>query len=145
MGYAKKLKGSKVINGTYGHCVIDGEEISACKALQAKYDVDVEDILLPDQFAVDHVPTKANGKGSVTLYKIDSYFHKLVGEKLKKGEPTEFSIVTQLKDPKAFGSEAIAIENVYFTDLTIADWERGKNGEIEAPFVFGNYEPIDLI
>ncbi|WAW15754.1 helix-turn-helix domain-containing protein [Peptostreptococcus equinus] len=36
-------------------------------------------------------------------------------------------------------------DDVYFTDLTIAEWERGKTGEVECPFVFGRYEPIDLI
>lgn len=145
MAISKGLTGNRVINGTYGHCIINGEELSACKSLQAKLDVDTEEIFLPDKFIVDNTPIKATGKGSVTLYKIDSFMHKLIGEKLKNGEPFSCEIITQLKDPKSYGSEAYALTGVYFTDLTIADWERAKTGEIECPFVFSDFDAMDLI
>lgn len=145
MALAKQLRGNKLILGTYGKCIIDGEEISAVKGLQAKIDIETEEVFIPDQFMVDNAPVKGSGKGSVTMHKIDSYFLKLIGKRIENGEPLEFTIVTQLKDPKSYGTETIALNSVYFTDLTLADWERGKNGEIEAPFVFGSFTPIDEI
>lgn len=34
---------------------------------------------------------------------------------------------------------------VSFDDLTLADWESGKLGEVECPFTYTDYNFLDLI
>lgn len=136
---------NKVINGTFGKLVFDGNVVSATKACQAKLEFDTEEIFIPDNLIAQNVVNKASGKGSITIYKIDSMMHKAVGEALKKGETPYFTIISSLRDPKAYGYETVVLNHVLFNDLTLFDWERAKNGEIECPFVFGDYEYEDLI
>lgn len=145
MALSRAMEHGKIMRGAFGHLIIDGEEIASCKALKANIEIDTEAIYLPDQILTDNVITGANGKGSITLFKIDSYFHKLIGDRIKTGEQMVFTIVSRLSDPAAWGSETVSLEGVVFTNLNLADWERGKNTELEVNFVFSGYEQIDLV
>ncbi|MBH6835199.1 phage portal protein, partial [Clostridioides difficile] len=45
----------------------------------------------------------------------------------------------------SYGSERIALYGCMFDDLTLADWEAAKVGEIEVPFTFEGFEYLDKI
>lgn len=145
MSDVKLMAQNRVINGTFGKLVLDGEIVSSVKAAQAKIDIETEEVYIPDNLMAQNAVTKATGKGSVTIYKIDSMMHKKVGQALRRGETPYFTIISSLRDPKAYGAETIVVNEVLFTDLTLFDWERAKNGEMECPFVFGSMDYEDLI
>lgn len=134
----------RIINGTYGTVWIDGEVIAECTALQAKVSKSKQTVNLCGQFMDDTKATNGTGSGSLTLYKVDSGFaQKQSG--IQDGVDRRFTIISKLKDPDSYGAERVAVYNVSFDDLTLADWQAATMGTVTAPFTFSRYEYLDEI
>lgn len=134
----------RVISGTFGQVWLDGELVAECKGCQAKVQKNKEKIYLAGQMFADHKVMNLEGTGSLTLYKVDSGMIQKQQD-MQDGVDRRFTVVSALKDPDSFGAERIALYNVSFDDLTLADWTRAATGEITAPFTFTRYELLDLI
>lgn len=80
-----------------------------------------------------------------TMHKVNSRMGVLIGDQVAQGHDPRFTIIAKLADPDAFGAERVALYNVSFDDETIADWEAGNVGKIEAPFTFTKREFLDKI
>ncbi|MCM1567097.1 MAG: phage tail tube protein [Dehalobacter sp.] len=139
------LQTKRIINGTFGELWLDGEKVSECFGLNAKVDVEKEDVPVCGKLGIDTKMLGYKGKGSIKLYKVNSRMIQKISADLKAGNDLRFQILSALKDPAAFGSERVLIKDASFDDLTLADWEAKKKGEIEAPFTFTDWEPIDTI
>lgn len=135
----------RVINGTHGYLWLDGEMIAECYGFQAKYSFDKEDIVLCGQMATDKKITGMSGTGSMRLYKVYSRALSLIGDSIREGKDVRFTVITKLRDPDAYGTERIAIKNVSFDDLTLADWEAKNVGKVEMAFTFTDHEVLDSI
>lgn len=137
-------KASRVISGSWGCVWIDGEAIVECTAFQAKFNKNKEKIYLCGQFVNDTKAMSADGTGSITIKKVDS--GQLLREAdLQKGIDRRYTLTGKLADPDAYGAERIAVYNVSFDDLTLADWKANAVGEITLPFTFTRYELLDVI
>ena len=134
----------RVINGTYGEVWVDGEKVAECTACQAKVAKQKETIRLCGQFMSDAKATGADGTGSLTLYHVDSGFLQRQRD-LQDGVDVRCTVVTKLRDPDSYGAERVALYNVSFDDLTLADWQAAAVGTITAPFTFSRYEFLDQI
>ncbi len=134
----------RVISGTYGTVWLDGEQMAECTACQSKLNKNKETIQLCGQFIADSKAMGATGTGSLTLYKVDSGLIQKQAD-LQNGVDRRFTVVTKLRDPDSWGAERIALYNVSFDDLTLADWAAAATGKITAPFTFTRYELLDLI
>lgn len=134
----------RVLSGTFGEVWLDGEKISECKGCQAKVTKNKEKVYLCGMLFADHKVMSMDGTGSLTLYKVDSGMIQKQQD-IQDGVDHRFTIVTALKDPDSYGAERLALYNVSFDDLTLADWQRASMGEITAPFTFTRYELLDLI
>jgi hypothetical protein len=141
----KKLKANRVMCGTLGEVWLDGDYVSECYGLQAKVSFNKEDVNICGQMAVDKKVTSISCTGSLRLHKVNSRMALAIGNKIKKGEDVRFTIISKLDDPDAYGAERIVLRNVSFDDLTLADWEVAKNGTVEAPFTFTDYELLDSV
>lgn len=135
----------RIMCGTYGEVWMDGDYVSECYGLQAKVTVNKEDVKLCGKAAVDKKMTGISCTGSLKLHKVSSRMAIAIGSKIKSGQDPRFTILSKLDDPDAYGSERIAIRNVSFDDLTLADWEVAANGTVEAPFTFTDYEFLDSV
>ena len=89
--------------------------------------------------------TGSDGKGTLKMNKVSSYFIRKLGDAIKAGKTPTSEIITNLKDPDAFGAEKIKLTGVVFDELTLADWEAKKNGEESIPFTFDSFEVLDSI
>lgn len=134
-----------IINGTYGEVWVNDELYSNAKGLQAKIDINYEDINRVRKLAVGKKMTSITCNGSLRLYKTNSALAKLLMTQIKEGKQLEFTVITKLKDPDAHGAERVALYGVTFNDLTLADWELAALGEVEAPFCFTDFEYLDII
>ncbi len=142
---ARTLDSAKrVINGTYGEVWVDGEKIAECTACQAKVAKQKETIRLCGQFMSDTKATGADGTGSLTLYHVDSGFLQRQRD-LQSGVDPRCTVIAKLRDPDSYGAERVALYNVSFDDLTLADWAAAAVGTITAPFTFSRYELLDEI
>ena len=134
----------RVINGTYGEVWVDGEKVAECTACQAKVAKQKETIRLCGQFMSDAKATGADGTGSLTLYHVDSGFLQRQRD-LQSGVDPRCTVITKLRDPDSYGAERVALYNVSFDDLTLADWQAAAVGTITAPFTFSRYDLLDTI
>jgi len=142
---AKVLYGNRVMSGTWGEIWLDGDYVAECYGLQAKANFTKEDVNICGQMAVDKKITAISYTGSMKMHKVNSRMAIVIGDKIKKGQDVRFTIISKLDDPDAYGAERVALRNVSFDDLTIADWEVAKKGTIEAPFTFTDYEFLDKV
>lgn len=142
---AKTIDSAKrVISGTFGEVWLDGEKVAECTACQLKVNKNKETVNLCGQFMTDTKATSANGTGSLTLHKVDSGFIQKQGD-VQSGVDHRFTIISKLKDPDSYGAERVAVYNVSFDDLTLADWQAATLGSVTAPFTFSRYELLDSI
>ena len=134
----------RIINGLYGEVWVDGEKIAECTACQAKVAKNKQTVNLCGQFMDDTKVTSGSGTGSLTLYKADSGFIQRQRE-LQDGVDVRCTIISKLRDPDSYGAERVALYNVSFDDLTLADWQAATMGTVTAPFTFSRYELLDTI
>ena len=134
----------RIINGLYGEVWVDGEKIAECTACQAKVAKNKQTVNLCGQFMDDTKVTSGSGTGSLTLYKVDSGFIQRQRE-LQDGVDVRCTIISKLRDPDSYGAERVALYNVSFDDLTLADWQAATMGTVTAPFTFSRYEFLDMI
>ena len=87
--------------------------------------------------------TGLSGTGNVRIYNATSRLITVESAALKSGKDLRHTIITNLDDPDNPSNQRIALKEVSFDDLTLADWEAAKLGTIEAPFTFDDWEVID--
>ena len=139
------MQANRVMSGTWGEVWLNGEYVSECYGLQAKASFNKEDVPICRQMATDKKITSISCTGSLKLYKANSRMAIAIGDNIKKGKDIRFTVISKLDDPDAYGAERIVLRNVSFDDLTLADWEVAKNGTVEAPFTYTDYEFIDKV
>lgn len=135
----------RVMNGTFGEVWLDDEYVSECHGLQAKVTFNKEEVAICGRMVKDKKVTSISCTGSLKLHKVNSRMAIAIGEKIKTGNDPRFTIVSKLADPDAYGSERVVLRNVSFDDMVLADWEAAKNGTVEAPFTFSEYELLDRV
>ncbi|HHY52656.1 MAG TPA: phage tail tube protein [Clostridiales bacterium] len=133
----------RVMSGTWGELWLDGELVAECYKFQAKVTLNKEEIPQCGVMWTDYKVKSMSGKGSVGLYKVNSRMANKIGNDIRQGKDPRFTIISKLDDPDAYGAERVAIKNVSFDDLTLADWEAAVFGKVECPFTFGDYEYLD--
>lgn len=139
------IDGKRVINGTWGKLLLDGEEVAEVMSCQAKVNFKFSDINCVGRLATDKKVISYDGTGTIKFYHVNSRMLIKIGNALKDGKDVRFVVTSRLEDPDSFGAETVILKNVLFTDLTLIDWSSAKGGEVEQPFNFTDYEFKDLI
>ena len=78
------------------------------------------------------------------MHRVDSGFAQRM-EGIKRGVDRRFTLISKLRDPDSYGAERVALYDVSFDDLTLADWQAAAVGSVTAPFTFSDYEYLDQI
>ena len=135
----------RVMSGTWGEVWLDGDKVAEAYGLQLKVSYNKEDVKMCGQMAVDSKVTSVKMTGSLKMHKVNSRMALKIGSEIRNGKDLRFTIISKLDDPDEYGAERIAAKNVSMDDLTLADWEAGVNGTIEAPFTFTDYNFLDTV
>lgn len=141
----EKLSAKRVMNGTFGTVWLEGQRCAEVYKCQAKDSYTRENVAMCGSLRDGKKLSKLEGTGSLGMHKVSSRMITLMSEMVRAGRDPEFTIVSKLDDPDAYGAERIAFTGVQFDDLTLADWEAGVLGKIECPFSFMDYELIDTV
>lgn len=139
------ITAGKILNGTFGHVWVDDEKVAELKGLSAKIELETEEVKFCGSLASDRKVTGYKCTGSLKLHKVSSKFQKAMTETLKTGKENRFTIIFKIADPQSDGEERVALKNVAFDDLTIADFEVGALMSVERPFTFTDVEYLDTI
>ena len=137
------LETALVRSGTFGSLWLDGVLVAECYGCQAKLNKTKEDVARCRTLVAGKKMTGLSGTGSVRIYNATSRLITAESAALKSGKDLRHTIITNLDDPDNPSNQRIALKEVSFDDLTLADWEAAKLGTIEAPFTFDDWEVID--
>lgn len=135
----------RTISGTWGEVWLEGEKVAECYGLQAKASYNKEDVPMCGTMSVGSKVKSIKLTGSLRLHKTSSRMALLLAEKIQAGQDVRCTIISKLADPDAYGAERVALKDVSFDDLTIADWEADTFGKVECPFTFTSFEYLDTI
>lgn len=141
----EKLKGKRVMNGTWGEVWLEGQHIAEIYKFSAKDSYTRDNVQLCGSLRDGKKLMKIEGTGSLGMHKVNSRMLHMLEKTVKAGHDPEFTIISKIDDPDAYGQERIAFSGVQFNDLTLADWEVGVLGKVECPFTFMDYECLDKV
>lgn len=135
----------KAINGTFGSVWIDDYFLAEVTGLEAKVSLEKTEVNQVGTLAKGYKITGIDGKGTVKLNKVTSYFINLLSENIQEGKTTTCTIISKLDDPDSDGVERIKLKGCTFDELTLANWEAKKLGEESVAFSFTGWEILDTI
>lgn len=147
MGSEKYILDSRrVMNGTFGEVWFEGEYLAEAKGIDIKDEFNKEEINRVGTLRTGTKVTAISGKGSLTLFKIDSKVIKSLRD-FTTGSAAEprFVIMSRFADPDGLGVEQIVYKGVSFDDLTWIKSELKTVTEIEMPFTYDEVEIRELI
>ena len=133
------------MNGAFTEVWLDGEQVGEAYGVQAKMSFNKESVPMCGTMGDDKKVTSYSGTGSLRMYKTNSRMAIKVGEAIRNGKDVRFTLISKIADPDAYGAERVALYNVSFDDLTLADYEARSISKVEAPFTFTDYEMLDVI
>ncbi|HQD81183.1 MAG TPA: phage tail tube protein [Bacillota bacterium] len=135
----------RVMNGTHGYVWLDDSLVSECKEMEAYVEFDTEEVTQSGEMQPGDKIKGRRGTGSLTLYKVTSRMIKALSEDMKANRQTEFTIISLVDDPDAFGSERIVLKGVTFAKLQLANWKHNTLGEEKVDFKFRDWDIVDSV
>lgn len=141
----KSYTPEKVINGTWGEVWVDDDYMAEVTALEAKVSLEKTEVNQVGTLAKGYKVTGIDGKGTLKMNKVSSYFIRKLSANIKAGKTTTCTIISKLADPDSFGAERIQLNGCTFDELTLADWEAKKLGEESIAFSFTGWDVLDCI
>lgn len=134
---SEALDASRVCSGTYGRVFKDGKEYQQVSECNADVEIDMKEITTVGSEWVGYKPGTKKGSGTLKGWKVTS-------EIIQQGF-NGFELLTELKDPEAYGCERIRLKNCRFTKLNLVNFKPGEVIEEEMPFVYTGFELVDPI
>lgn len=141
------FRGKNQLNGNHGQVWLDGELVLEIESFEAKITPNRETVIIG--MDEDSKITSLKGEGTMKVKKVYSRGKKKLLDGLKKGEDIRSKLIGKLSDPDAVGkqSERVSIDNLWFNELTLMQFEKGQKLEEEWPFGFtpSDVEYLDTI
>ena len=118
------------------HYWIDGEKIFEHKSFEAKVVINDEDVHIGN--SVDRKVTGLAGEGEIVIVNVFNRGFSKYLEDQKAGHDTRFTITAKHEDPDMLnaGKERIVIDNVWFDEIVLMQFEKGAVRETTIPFGF---------
>lgn len=141
--------GKDQIMGNHATLWWDDEEVFEVESFEAKVTIDRESVTFVGSLDEDSKIKGMKGEGKFKIKHVYNRGLRKLLEAFKKGEDVRSKLITKLQDPDTKGGQAerIAINNCWFNELTLGEFEIGKKLEREFSFGFtvGSAEIIDEI
>jgi hypothetical protein len=136
---------AQVINGTWGELWVNGSYLAEVVAFQATVTLTKADVNITRRLAKGSKVIGYEGKGSIKINKVTSFFVNLTSDNIKAGKQTSCTIISKLSDPDAVGAERVVVNDAVLDEISLANWEAKKNGEESIPFTFSDWDFLDVI
>lgn len=133
---ATTYRGRRRWNGSWGKVWWDNELLFEIEKFEAKVTADREDVLIG--IDKDSKQVSLTGTGTFTIKSVINRNINRYLEEWKAGHDPRATLVGLLDDPDAVDGqkERCTIDNVWFNELTLMTFEKGKAVEKEFPFGF---------
>lgn len=136
---------TKVLKGKDGRIWMNDEKQGNCKSVEIKVNLEYEELDIPGEALKQHLYMGGSGEGTMSGYKIDSRFILMLAEGVKTGIMPQAKIVAKLANQTGTAAQRIAITDVQFNELMLAQYEQGSTTEEEVSFTFGDFDIIDTL
>lgn len=135
-----KYRGRRRWNGSYGRLFWDDELVFEIESYECKVEAQREDVLIGAD--VDSKITSLKGTGSMRIKSVINRNLQRLLDAWKNGHDPRSIFQAAIDDPDAVdgGREAVTIDNVWFNDLDLLSFEKGK--VVEKEYTFG-FTPSD--
>lgn len=129
-------RGRRRWNGNHGRVWWDGKLLFEISKFECKVTADREDVIIGN--SKDSKITSLTGEGSFTIKSVINRNINDYLEEWKAGHDPRANIVGLLEDPDMVEGqkERCSIDNVWFKELTLMQFEKGQVVEKEFPFGF---------
>ena len=142
---AGNFEAKRAISGNWGEWILNGIKVAETTALKLEVQLNFQDVPMCGTQAKQQKGAGWTGSGSVTMTKINSRMAMMLAEDFKAGRTPEFTGISKLDDPDAWGAERVVVKGVQFSNLILADWSAGSIGTVTYPFTFTDYDFLDMI
>lgn len=135
-----KVTGRNQISGNWGQLWWNGELVYEIQSFEAKVTPNREDVQIG--MDVDSKIISLKGEGTMKVKKVFSRGKKKLLDAWRKGEDPRSKFVYKLSDPDTVGRqvEQGVINNVWFNEMTLSQFEMGQ--KLEEEYTFG-FTPSD--
>lgn len=139
---AVKFRGNRRWSGSWGKVWLDNELLFEISKFEAKVTADREDVLIG--ISKDSKIVSLTGEVSFTIKSVVNRNINKYLEDWKAGKDPRGTISALIEDPDAVDGqkERITIDNVWFNDLNLLNFEKGK--VVEKEFT-GGFTPEDSV
>lgn len=134
--YDVQYRGRRRWNGSYGKVWWNGELIFEIEKFECKVTANREDVTC--DISLDSKTVSLKGEGSLTIKNVINRNLSDMLEEWKNGHDPRAQLVGLIDDPDAVDGqkERVVIDNVWFNELQLMTFEKGKVVEKELPFGF---------
>lgn len=131
-----KLAGSQQVSGTWGQFWWDNELIMEIETFEAKVTPKREEVQI--DLDIDSKICGLAGEGTFTIKKFYTRGKDKLLEAWKRGEDPRSTFIAKQKDPNTIGKQAerVSINNVWFNELVLMQFEKGTPSKEEFSFGF---------
>lgn len=140
-----QLDTNRIMSGTFGSVWIDGEQWLECYGLEARVEIQKEAVAVCGKYNESEKFMGYKGTGTLKLRKVYSRMTKKLSAAIKAGRLPEVEILSEVKDPAAYGAERVLLKEVSFNELILANWEVKQPINEELSFGFGDWEDFDTV
>ena len=127
------IRGNRVINGSKGQLWKDGSLWAEVIKVELKAKINRDKVMFAGSIDEDSKVTTISCDGSFTINKVYTRESEFI-EAMQDGTDDRFQLFITLDDPDAYGRESVKMENCWFNEITVAQFEAGKVLEREFPF-----------
>ncbi|MGE1061803.1 phage tail tube protein [Megasphaera paucivorans] len=129
-------RGRRRWNGSHGKVWWDNELLFEIEKFECKVTANREDVIIGN--SVDSKIVSLKGEGTITIKSVVNRNISAYLEAWKSGQDPRATFVGLIDDPDAVDKqkERCSIDNVWFNELAIMNFEKGKVVEKEFPFGF---------
>ncbi|QDX93638.1 phage portal protein [Brevibacillus laterosporus] len=140
------LESTRTMSGSFGEIWMDGEWLSNFHLGEAYGDIQYEKVKRSGTRKSGNKAMSIEYAGTISGYKVTSGLSQRVGQinDDRKG-PFVCQLIMKIDDPEAYGAERVLLKGVQFNKIDIFKFEHGALVETEWPFVFEDYEYLDVI
>lgn len=138
-----KLEGYRQILGTHGQMWWDNELVYEVESIEAKTTALREPVAMAGSMDEDSKIVGFRSEGNFRIKKVYSRGLEKIVSAWKQGRDIRSKLVVKLADPDAYGTERVVINDIWFNEVVLAQFEMGK--KLDRTYSFGfKLENVDF-
>lgn len=143
------IRANDIVSGKEGVAYVvkdkNVRELAELRNIEAKVELNKEDVVLLGKRGTSKKITGWSGTGSMTIYYMTSYFRDMIADYIKRGTVPYFDIQVKNEDPASkAGKQTVVLKNCLPDSVMLTKLD-GSTGmlEEEVPFTFEDMEILD--